>query len=57
MTYDDCWTYPPAKIKKELADLDARITALEEAAEAAAAAAGGDAKAETKTTQTKGGTK
>lgn len=53
MTYDDCWTYPLAKIKKDLADLDARITALEEAAEAAA----GEAKAGTKTTETKGGTK
>lgn len=49
MTYDDCWTYPLAKIKKDLADLDARITALEEAA--------ADAKAETKTSGTKGGTK
>ena len=52
MTYDDCWTYPLAKIKKDLADLDTRITALEEAAAAAA-----DAKAETKTSGTKGGTK
>lgn len=55
MTYDYCWTYPIAYLKKAIGDLDTaikaldtRVTALETAAESA-----GDAK----TVETKGGKK